>query len=81
MDKYNTLNATNNTFSFNLKGFIVGNGVTNWKYDADSALTKTGFYFGVQSRIKQQEMIDNNCTYQNEDINPNDSEVCKTLLK
>jgi len=46
MDTHNS-KADNETFKFNLKGFMVGNGVTNWKYDGDAALTKIGFYFGV----------------------------------
>lgn len=52
MDKFNS--NTTNTFNFNLKGFIVGNGVTNWKYDGDPSLLKIGYYFGLYGMELEQ---------------------------
>jgi hypothetical protein len=36
-------NQTDPSNQINLKGMLVGNGVTNWKYDADPAMFKTWF--------------------------------------
>jgi carboxypeptidase C (cathepsin A) len=47
MDQYNEDNSAENAFRFNLKGFIVGNGVTNWKYDGDPSYIKMGWYFNL----------------------------------
>ena len=32
---------------YNLKGFMVGNGVTNWKYDAERSWTDTLYGFDM----------------------------------
>jgi cathepsin A (carboxypeptidase C) len=45
IDAFNQ-NTTIN-FTFNLKGFMVGNGVTNWTVDCDPALSLIGMYYGV----------------------------------
>jgi hypothetical protein len=34
-------------FKINLKGFIVGNGVANWKYDTIPAFIETGFWHAL----------------------------------
>ena len=34
---YNQANVSTGKFTPNLKGFLVGNGVTNWKYDTQPA--------------------------------------------
>jgi hypothetical protein len=34
-------------FKLNLKGFIVGNGVANWKYDTIPAFIESGFWHGL----------------------------------
>jgi len=34
IDQYNN-DSPSNKFKINLKGIIVGNGVTNWKWDGD----------------------------------------------
>lgn len=36
-----------NAFKLNLKGFIVGNAVTNWKYDTIPAFIESGFWHGL----------------------------------
>jgi carboxypeptidase C (cathepsin A) len=47
IDAFNQ-NTTNN-YTFNLKGFMVGNAVTNWTVDTEAALSQIGFFYGVQS--------------------------------
>ena len=39
--------SPNPAIKFNLKGFIVGNGVTDWKYDTIPAYIESGFYHGL----------------------------------
>ena len=47
IDKYN--NDSSHSFKFNLKGMIIGNGVTNWKWDGDPSYIKMGFYRNLYS--------------------------------
>lgn len=46
IDKYNA-KAPEGGFKMNLKGFIVGNGVTNWKYDSIPAYMEMGFWHSL----------------------------------
>ena len=39
--------AEQDDFKFNLKGFIVGNPVTDWQYDGDSSYLSGGHYRGL----------------------------------
>lgn len=41
------LKAPEGGFKMNLKGFIVGNGVTNWKYDGIPAYVEMGFWHSL----------------------------------
>jgi carboxypeptidase C (cathepsin A) len=49
MDNYNEEHRAHgeNVFTFNLKGIVVGNGVTNWKWDGDTTYVQMGFYNGL----------------------------------
>lgn len=48
MDKYITDNTGKpDVYIPNLKGFIVGNGVTDWKYDGKPALFDMAYWFGL----------------------------------
>jgi len=40
----------------NLKGFMVGNGVTNWKYDCDVAYIEMAFWHGLYSTEMYREL-------------------------
>jgi serine carboxypeptidase-like clade 1 len=62
VDTHNTA-AKATDFKFNLKGFIVGNGVTNWRYDTATAQVWGGFPRQEASINLQHEMISNNCNY------------------
>ena len=48
IDKYNE-QTVEGGFKFNMTGFIVGNGVTNWKYDGTPAYIEMGFWHGLYS--------------------------------
>lgn len=40
----------------NLKGFMVGNGVTHWKYDADPAFVEQAYWYGILDDVTYQQM-------------------------
>ena len=57
IDTYNTLNAGKaGVFLPNLIGFMIGNGVTNWKYDTFVAFTETAYWFGLGSQENYDDM-------------------------
>jgi serine carboxypeptidase-like clade 2 len=48
IDDYNTQNAANPAvFKPNLKGFMVGNGVTNYTYDCTPAYVEMGYWHSL----------------------------------
>jgi len=51
------------TYIFNLKGMIVGNGVTNWTYDTTPAFIETGFWHGLLDYDSYMSMKENKCDY------------------
>jgi len=46
----------------NLKGMLVGNGVTNWKHDTISAMMSTAYYRSIMDMETWDELNENNCT-------------------
>ena len=48
-------------FKPNLKGFMVGNGCTNWKYDTTPAYMEMAYYHSLYSGETWQGIQDNNC--------------------
>jgi serine carboxypeptidase-like clade 2 len=50
LDAFNTKWAGNpNVFKPNLKGFMVGNGVTNWQFDTMNAYIEMAYWHGIYS--------------------------------
>ena len=49
------------TFLINLKGFMVGNGVTNWKYDTMPAYVEMAYWHGLYDKDMYLEMYANDC--------------------
>jgi serine carboxypeptidase-like clade 1 len=78
MDRHNEA-AKDSDFKFNLKGFIVGNGVTNWKWDGDQAYIVGGFPRGLSSLNMQRDQMNNNCNYYYEDNDPDNTPVCDQI--
>lgn len=62
IDQYNSKNAATNAYKPNLKGFMVGNGVTNWKYDADPAFVEQAYWFGLIDDVQYHQM--KTCNYE-----------------
>lgn len=62
IDRYNAKwIGSPNVFKPNLKGFMVGNAVTNWRYDTFPAYIETGFWHGLYDLDMYQELYKNNC--------------------
>jgi len=57
------LNAPDGTFKPNLKGFMVGNGVTNYRFDTDPTYIEMGYYHSLYSQETRDAMIHHNCNY------------------
>jgi hypothetical protein len=78
MDRHNEA-AKEGDFKFNLIGFIVGNGVTNWKWDGDQAYIQGAFPRQLSSINLDRQMKESNCDYYYEDNGKDDSPVCNEL--
>ena len=48
-------------FKPNLKGFMVGNGCTNWKYDTEAAYYEMAYYHSLYPGEVWEAMQSNNC--------------------
>ncbi len=71
IDEHNSkLKAEENALKFNLKGILVGNGVTNWKWDGDTTYVEMAKYHGLYGPAIWDEMAKNNCNYYYEDNKP-----------
>lgn len=47
--------------NFNLKGFMVGNGVTNWDYDGTPAYVEMAYWHGMYDNALYRKIHENNC--------------------
>lgn len=63
VDQYNTKHATDGVFLPNLKGFMVGNGVTNWDYDCTPAFIEMGYWHSLYDTALYDEMKAKNCKF------------------
>lgn len=79
IDVYNTANADNaDVFKPNLKGFMVGNGVTNYDFDCTPAYVEMGYWHSLYNDELRDKIVANNCNFGGHPASPSD--VCKTLL-
>jgi cathepsin A (carboxypeptidase C) len=60
IDSYNT-NAQPADFHINLKGFMVGNGCTNWNVDCNPAYLEMGYWHGLYFQSLYDSMTANDC--------------------
>jgi carboxypeptidase C (cathepsin A) len=64
IDDYNTQNAADPTvFKPNLKGFMVGNGVTNYTYDCTPAYVEMGYWHSLYNTQLYDDMQAAGCNY------------------
>jgi hypothetical protein len=62
--EHNLANAANaDVFKPNLKGIMVGNGVTNWKYDTEPAYLEMGYWHSLYDTKTYLEMKKDKCDY------------------
>ena len=62
--KHNEENADNeDAFKPNLKGFAVGNGVTNWKYDTTAAFVDMSYWHSLMSEEQHEQFTAANCDW------------------
>jgi len=78
MDEHNS-KAASGDFKFNLKGFMVGNGVTNWTYDTTGAFVDMGFMHGLYDYALRKQLDKFKCTYANLEFT-DPSKKCLDLL-
>lgn len=66
----------------NLKGFMVGNGVTNWQYDTTPAFVEMGFMHGLYDIDLYNSFVDNDCFSQYSRLSTTLTATCrKNILK
>jgi len=52
---------------------MVGNGVTNWKWDGDQSYVEMALYHGLYGLEFKKQIDDNQCNFFYEDSTPSDS--------
>lgn len=52
------------TYVPNLKGFIVGNGVTDYRFDNAEMYVEMSFWYGLIATSTYEGLVENNCTQQ-----------------
>lgn len=63
IDAYNTAHADDDVFKPNLKGFAVGNGVTNYTYDCSPAYVEMAYWHSLYSEETYLAIKANNCDF------------------
>lgn len=63
IDTFNNRPTTAETDKINLKGMMVGNGVTNWVYDTMPATLDFSYWRSIMSQDLFDEMAMNKCNY------------------
>lgn len=80
MDKYIEDYKDDDTkFKPNLKGFMVGNGVTDWKYDTTPAFVEMAYWHGLYDDETYMELKNCDLTYFEWNYDKL-SDTCKALL-
>ena len=57
IDTYNKAENTTESEKINVKGMMVGNGVTNWTYDTMPATTDMGYWHSIMSQDMHDKMV------------------------
>jgi len=80
IDQHNVANADDDSvFKPNLKGFAVGNGVTNLDYDNNGAYVEMGYWHSLYSDDLHDKFVSEECDFAGLGM-PNASLKCKALL-
>jgi len=79
MDQYITDNAADDSvFKPELKGFAVGNGVTNWEYDTTTAYIEMGYWHSLYDKTLYDRIKAEECDFGGIDEDSL-SDVCRAL--
>lgn len=73
-------NATNDDLKPNLKGFMVGNGVTNWKFDTYPAYIEMAYWHSLYAQEVYDGMAQANCNYSYILFDPEISPLCNSYF-
>jgi hypothetical protein len=60
---HNEMAKSRGEWQINLQGFMVGNGVTNWKYDTTNAYLKMGYWHSLYSTTLYDQMQEKKCDF------------------
>lgn len=71
--------ADDSVFKPNLKGIMVGNGVTNWKYDTEPAYIEMGYWHSLYDTKTYTEMKKDKCDYSGLVFDAEISKECDAL--
>lgn len=77
---HNQIAKTTGEFQPNLKGFMVGNGVTNWKYDTSPAYLKMGFWHSLIDQKTYNAMTEQKCDFSQLSFDITPSKACMDLF-
>lgn len=73
-------NLGTDVFMPNLKGMMVGNGVTNWKYDTMPAYLEMGYWHSLYDTATYDAMQAEPCDYSGLELGHYPSDYCMTLF-
>jgi carboxypeptidase C (cathepsin A) len=63
INQHNEANAATDAFKPNLKGFAVGNGVTNWEYDTQAAYIDMSYWHSLISEETHDALVKEDCDW------------------
>jgi hypothetical protein len=64
-----------------MKGFMVGNAVTNWDWDGDASLVKLAFYFNLYPPQFKKLLKENDCTFNYLDAGVEPNAICGDIFE
>jgi carboxypeptidase C (cathepsin A) len=77
---HNQIAKTTGAFQPNLQGFMVGNGVTNWKLDTSPAYLKMGFWHSLYDYDTYLNMTALNCDFSGVNFGRNPTPDCEKIF-
>ena len=76
--QHNEMTKLNHRTKINLKGIIVGNGATDWKYDVTPSFLPMAYNHQLMDKELYDVFVNNNCTWYFRDVIPgHQPQVCK----
>jgi len=81
IDTYNSEPERLRNETINLKGMMVGNGVTNWTYDSDNAMLNMTYHHALFNDELWDKMQSHKCNYEGYPFDIMPSEECQEFHK